>query len=88
MVIPDPLTRTTIEILFNRVTTTWIPWNKDIFDTMPYKNFYRSHSELYPSIFTLKDSLTHTKNITSSPTTTVSPHDLVYVEIHYYNIIT
>ena len=54
VVIPDPLTRTTIEILFNRVTTTWIPWNKDIFDTMPYKNFCRSHSELYPSIFTLK----------------------------------
>ena len=82
----DPLTRTTIEfeILFNDNTLTWIPWNKDIFDTIPYENFCRSHPELYPLIFILKDSLIQIKNIKSSPITTVSPNDLVYVDLRSY----
>ena len=82
----DPLTRTTIEfeILCNDNTLTWIPWKKDIFHTIPYENFCCSHSKLYPLIFTLKDSLTHIKNIKSSPIITVSPHDLVYVDLRSY----
>ena len=82
----DPLTRTTIEfeILLNDNTLNWIPLNKDLFDTASYENFCRSHSQLYPLIFTLIDSLSHIKNIKSSPITTVSPHDLVYVDLRSY----
>ena len=82
----DPLTRTTIEfeILFNDNTLTWIPWDKNIFDTIPYEDFCRSHSELYPLIFTLKDSINHIKKIKSSPITTVLPLDVVYVDLRSY----
>ena len=57
----------------NDNTLTWIPWNK---------NFCRSHSELYPLIFIL--TLTQIKNFKSSPITTVSPNDLVYVDLRSY----
>ena len=62
-----------------------MPRNKDLFDTIPYEKICRSHSQLYPLVFTLKDSLTHIKNMKSSPNTTVSPHHLVYVDLRSYD---
>ena len=74
----DPLTRTAIEfdILSNDNTLTWIPWNKDLFDTIPYEIFCRSHSQLYPLIFTLKDSLTQIIKYQI-----FSYHHIVYVDL-------
>ena len=74
----DPLTRTTIEfeILLNDNTLNWIPLNKDLFDTASYENFCRSHSQLYPLIFTLKDSLTQIIKYQI-----FSYHHIVYVDL-------
>jgi hypothetical protein len=88
----DPLIRTSMqfEVSFTDHTTIWKYWDLDLFTTIPYENFCRSRSELFPLIFNLSTANAEVSRIKSSPITLVKPGDTVFVDIrswgsHWYS---
>ena len=82
----DPLKRTSVEfeVLFTDNTSSWKLWDNDLFTTIQYEDFCRSKSELFPLIYTLKDSLSQIKIIRSTPISTISPLDIIYLDLRSY----
>jgi hypothetical protein len=54
----DPSTRTTMEfrILFVDSSIHWVPWSNDLFRSIPYETYCRSHSQLYHLIYTVAEA--------------------------------
>jgi RNase H-like domain found in reverse transcriptase len=79
----DPLIRTSMqfEVSFTDNTILWKYWDLDLFATVPYENFCRSRSELFPLIFNLSTANAEISRIKSSPITLVKPGDTVFVDI-------
>jgi hypothetical protein len=49
----DPLERTTMEfeVAFRDGSTVWLPWSKDIFDTMQYEDYCRARRPLHTLMY-------------------------------------
>jgi hypothetical protein len=82
----DPLTRTTMEfeVRFEAGSIVWLPWSKELFDTVPYENFCRGKPELYVLVFGAKDAGIFVKDKDKKAITMVKPGDSCYVDLRYY----
>lgn len=82
----DPLLRTTVEfeILFEDDSLVWLPWSKDLFETVQYETYCRSRPELYPLIFDFKTAQQRIRDINKSPITLVQPGDIRLVDLRCY----
>jgi hypothetical protein len=82
----DPLVRTTMEfeVLFADGSAVWLPWSKDLFDTVQYEEFCRSRPELSPLLYSAKDAADRIKQINKTAITEVQPGDMVYVDLRSY----
>lgn len=79
----DPLVRTTMEfyIRYADGDQRWVTWHKDLFDSVPYENFCRSRSELFPLVYTIKEAERRMTEINRQPITAVAPGHEVYVDL-------
>lgn len=82
----DPKTRTQMEfeVLFEDGSLVWLPWSKDLFNTVQYEAYCRSRPELYPLIYDAKIAGKRVKELNASPITEVKPGDSVLVDIRSY----
>jgi hypothetical protein len=82
----DPLTRTTMEfeVHFADGSVVWLPWSKDLFDTVQYEEFCRSRPELAPLLYSAKDASDKIKEINKTAITEVQPGDTAYVDLRSY----
>jgi hypothetical protein len=82
----DPLVRTTMEfeVLFEDKSLVWLPWSKDLYDTVQYEDYCRSRSELTPLLYDAKQAADMIRSIKKTPITEVTPGDLVLVNIRSY----
>ncbi len=82
----DPEVRTTMEfeIEFEDNSIVWLPWTKDIFDSVPYEDFCRSKPELFLLIHDTKTAKKLVQELNQSPITTVKPGDIVFVDLRCY----
>lgn len=79
----DPMVRTTMEffIRFSDGDSRWVTWNQDLFKSVPYENFCRSRSELFPLIYTEQVARKLIKEMNSKVITDVAPGQTVYVDL-------
>ena len=82
----DPLVRTTMEfeILFEDGSIVWLPYSKDIFDSVPYEEFCRMRPELLPLLHDAKTAAALMSRLNRTPITEVKPGDVVYVDLRSY----
>jgi hypothetical protein len=82
----DPLTRTTMEfeVHFADGTVVWLPWTKDLSDTVQFEEFCRSRPELAPLLYSAKDAADRVKQINRTAITEIQPGDTVYVDLRSY----
>jgi len=79
----DPLKRTTMEfkVEFADGDVIWIPYSKDLDDSVQYGDFIESHSVLYPLRFKASMVSKQLNSIRKQPIISVRPDDIVYVEL-------
>ena len=79
----DPQVRSTMlfYVRFADQCMHWKLWSKDLFDTQQYENYCNSLPELKPLITMHKESLILKKIINQTPITSVSPGDIVYMDL-------
>jgi hypothetical protein len=82
----DPLLRTSMEfeIEFEDGSVVWLPWSKDLFDTMQYEDFCRSRPELTPLLHDAEAAKKQARALNKLPITEVKPGDVVYVDLRSY----
>jgi hypothetical protein len=82
----DPLTRTSMEfeVEFEDGSVVWLPWSKDLFDTMQYEDFCRSRPELTPLLHDAETAKKLARDLNKQPITAVKPGDIVYVDLRSY----
>jgi hypothetical protein len=82
----DPLTRTTMEffIRFADSSEIWLPYSRDVSDTLPFETYCRSNFELYPLLFTVNVAKTWIKELNQKPIDEIVPGDIVYVNLRSY----
>jgi hypothetical protein len=82
----DPKVRTSIEfeILFEDGSLVWLPWSKDLFETVQYETYCRSRPELYPLIFDAKTATKRISELNSTPIIEAQPGDTVLVDLRCY----
>jgi hypothetical protein len=82
----DPLTRTTMEFLvrFADSSEIWLPYSRDLSDSLPFETYCRSNFELYPLLFTAAAAKTWIKEINQKPITEIKPGDTAYVNLRSY----
>jgi len=82
----DPTVRTTLEfeIEFEDDSVVWLPWSKDIFDTVQYEDFCRSRSELFLLIHSVKAVQKILQDLRKTPITEVQPGDIAFVDLRCY----
>lgn len=59
----------------------WVPWSKDLFDSVPYETFCRSRPALAPLIYNTQEAQQRMVKINSTPITEVQPGQAVYVDL-------
>lgn len=82
----NPLQRTNVEfeIMFGDGSLVWLPWSKDLFDTIQYEEFCRSRPELFPLLFDVKTAMQKIRELNKAPITEVTPGDIAYVDLRCY----
>jgi hypothetical protein len=82
----DPIKRTTMSFHteFKDGTNSWLPFSKDLFDTVHFENFCRSRPELFPILFTVAIAEKELKSIREQDIKTVKPGDIVYVDLRAF----
>ncbi len=82
----DPLTRTTMEfeVEFADGSVLWLPWSKDLFDTVQYEEFCRSKPELFTLLYDTKTADKLIRDLNNSPINEVKPGDIVFVDLRSY----
>jgi len=85
--IGDPSTRSTceFEVVFADGSVLWLPWSKDLFDTVYYEDFCRLNPELYPLLFTVSDSKVRIREIRKQSISLVSPGVSVYMSLRHFS---
>jgi hypothetical protein len=79
----DPQVRSTMlfYVRFADQCMHWKPWSKDLFDTQQYEYYCNSLPELKPLVTMHKESLILKKIINQTPILSVSPGDVVYMDL-------
>lgn len=79
----NPLLRTSLQFVvrFADGSEEWLPWSRDLFDSIPYEEYCRSHRALYPLIDSQKQAATWASNLRKSPITLVAPGSVVFVDL-------
>ena len=73
------------EVKFNDGDVVWKPWDIDLSTTVQFEDFCRSHRELHLLLFTVEQAKVEARRINSLPITDVSPGDVVYVNLRYFD---
>jgi hypothetical protein len=81
----DMRTTMEFEVEFEDGDIQWLPFSAELFDTIPYENFCRQHSELRFLLVTTKVASDERKRIKSSPIELVVPGDEVFVNLRSYS---
>ena len=81
---PEKRTTMEFEVLFEDGSLVWLPWSKDIFDTVQYEEYCRSRPELIPLIYDAKKAAEVIQICNRTSITEVGPGDTVYVNIRSY----
>jgi hypothetical protein len=82
----DPLRRTEMEfeVHFADGSVVWLPWSNDLFQTVQYEDFCRSHPPLYPLLHSAAAARTKMQEINKTPIDSLRPGDTVYVDLRSY----
>jgi hypothetical protein len=82
----NPLVRTTMEfeVQFGDGSVVWLPWSKDLFDTVQYEEFCRSRPELTPLLYSAKEAADKIKQVNKTAITEIQPGDVVFVDLRSY----
>jgi hypothetical protein len=85
----DPLIRNSVEfeVLFEDGTLKWLPWSKDIFDSVPYEDFCRKHPQLFPLLVTADVARKSIATLNKTAISEVAPGDTVYVNLRSWGEI-
>jgi len=63
----------------------WIPYDANLFKTIPYETFCRKVPELFLLLFPSAEEKRRIRTINASPITLVKPGDTVWVSLRSYN---
>ena len=79
----DPLKRTHMEfqVEFEDGDILWLPYSKDLDESVPYGNFIHEHPYLFPLRFKANQVNRQIAALRKLPITSVKPDDVVYVEL-------
>ena len=79
----QPETRTTMsfEVNYADGTTHWVPWSKDIFDTIAYEDFINARPQLVPLLYSAEAAKKEVSRIKATAIAVVSPGDSVFVDL-------
>jgi hypothetical protein len=82
----DPAVRTTMqfEVKFMDESIVWLTWTQDLFQTIQYEEFCRSHPPLLQLVYSLKEAKNIISQLNKEPIFQISPGDTVYVDIRCY----
>jgi hypothetical protein len=82
----DPMKRTSMSFLvrFADNDEVWLPWSRDLFDSIPYESFCRSRPPLFPLIFSEAFAQAEIQKIKRANIVAVQPGDSVYVDLRCY----
>jgi len=83
--IGDPATRSTceFEVEFADGSVLWLPWSKDLFNTVYYEDFCRSNPELFPLLFTVDEAKNQIRSVRKQAITLVQPGVTVYIPLRH-----
>ena len=81
----DPMNRRTMDFLieYEDGDKIWIPWSKDLFDSIPYEKYCRSVPELTPLVYTVEGWKQNEKLLNSKPISDVVPGDICFVDLRF-----
>ena len=79
----DPLERTTMEfeVAFKDGSTVWLPWSKDIFDTVQYEDYCRARRPLHTLVYKSAQAKEEEKRRAREVITEIQPGDVLYVDL-------
>ena len=82
----DPAKRSTVEffIQFADDSKVWLPYSKDLFETVQYEEFCRSRPELILLLYDSKVANGMIASCNKSPIIEVQPGDVVFIDLRSY----
>jgi hypothetical protein len=82
----DPSTRTTteFEVKFADGDVVWLPYSKDLSNSVPFEDFCRSRAELWPLIYTVAIAQSMIKQLNCQPIVDVQPGTIVYIHLRSF----
>ena len=82
----NPAKRNSMEfdITFEDGDRHWKPFDRDLFNSLPYEDFCRAHSELFDLLVDTDHIGKEHERINSQPITEIEPGQTVYVNIRYF----
>lgn len=82
----DPLERSNMDFLvrFADKSELWLPWSKDVSDTVQFETFCNANAELRILLLPANRVNRYLADINRQPITEVSPGDTVYVDLRTY----
>ena len=85
----DPLLRSTMSfhIEFADGTQIWLPWSRDLFESIPYEEYCRRSPELHVLVYTVNEARKMQTRIKRSPITEIQPGESVYVDLRSFGPI-
>ena len=84
----DPQTRTTMEfkVMFEDGDIIWLPYSKDLDDSIPYGDYVMSVPMLYFLKFRVKDVARETSSFKNKVIDNINIGDKFYMDIRYYTL--
>jgi hypothetical protein len=82
----DPDKRQTMEfqVQFSDGDIRWLPWSKDLFDSIPYELFCRQHSHLFPLLFTVETAKKEIKKLSKQEIRNYHVGDKILVNLRSF----
>lgn len=82
----DPLERTSMDFLvrFADKSELWLPWSRDLSDTVQFEHFCNTHSELRVLLMPSTKVQKYLSGIIREPITEINIGDVVYVDLRTY----
>jgi hypothetical protein len=85
----DPLLRSTMSfhIEFADGSQIWVPWSRDLFDSIPYEEYCRQRKDLNVLVYTVNEARKMQSRIKRTPISEVGPGESVYVDLRSFGPI-
>jgi hypothetical protein len=82
----DPLVRTTceFEVAFADGTVSWLPYSKDIADTIAFETFVRSRPELFPLVYSAAIASRRVASLRQQAIDSIGPGDTIFVNLRSF----